>query len=67
MAVIELKQQTEGTTAFRSRCRAREKAEAQEGFAAALKRGFQTRSVELDLARFLGDLSDGLNFSLPSQ
>jgi enoyl-CoA hydratase/carnithine racemase len=35
------------------------KPEAQERFAAALKRGFQTRAVELDLARFLGDLSDG--------
>jgi hypothetical protein len=35
------------------------KPEAQERFAAALKRGFQTRAVEFDLARLLGDLSDG--------
>jgi hypothetical protein len=43
------------------------KAGGAERFAAALERGFQTRSVELDLARFLGDLSEGLNFSLASQ
>jgi hypothetical protein len=43
------------------------KAGGAERFAAALKRGFQTRSVELDLARFLGDLSEGPNFSLASQ
>jgi hypothetical protein len=32
--------------------------EAQRAIAAALKRGFQTRDPELDLARLLGDLPD---------
>jgi enoyl-CoA hydratase/carnithine racemase len=32
--------------------------EAQSRFQAALKRGFQTRDVEMDLARMLGDLAD---------
>jgi enoyl-CoA hydratase/carnithine racemase len=33
-------------------------AEAQSRFQAALKRGFQTRDAEMDLARLLGDLAD---------
>jgi enoyl-CoA hydratase/carnithine racemase len=33
--------------------------EAQERFQAALRRGFQTRDAEMDLARLLGDLPDG--------
>ena len=32
--------------------------EAQKRFQAALKRGFQTRKAEMDLARMLGDLAD---------
>jgi hypothetical protein len=32
-------------------------AEAQGRFQAALKRGFQTRDAEMDLARLLGELS----------
>jgi enoyl-CoA hydratase/carnithine racemase len=32
--------------------------EAQSRFQAALKRGFQTRDAEMDLARLLGDLAD---------
>jgi hypothetical protein len=32
--------------------------EAQRRFQAALKRGFQTRDAEMDLARLLGDLAD---------
>jgi hypothetical protein len=43
------------------------KAGGAERFAAALKRGFQTRSVEIDLARFLAICRKGLNFSLASQ
>src|SRR5262245_39057417 len=34
-------------------------AEAQNRFQAALKRGFQTREAEMDLARLLGELGDG--------
>jgi len=34
------------------------KPEAQSRFQAALKRGFQTRDAEMDLARLLGDLTD---------
>jgi hypothetical protein len=32
--------------------------EAQSRIQAAMKRGFQTRDAEMDLARMLGDLSD---------
>jgi enoyl-CoA hydratase/carnithine racemase len=33
--------------------------EAQRRIQAAMKRGFQTRDAEMDLARMLGDLADG--------
>jgi len=33
--------------------------EVQSRFGAGLKRGFQTRGAEMDLARLLGDLTDG--------
>jgi len=33
--------------------------EVRTRFGAGLKRGFQTRGAEMDLARLLGDLTDG--------
>jgi hypothetical protein len=33
--------------------------EAQRRIQAAMKHGFQTREVEMDLARILGELTDG--------
>jgi len=33
--------------------------EAQSRIQSAMKRGFQTRGAEMDLARMLGELSDG--------